>query len=262
MIRIGLISSSFSGFSPQDVLKFAAETGFEGVEWAAETHLLPGDKAAAQALMMDTLLARLAIVSYAALYRVCPGQESGLGFQSLLDTATILQSPIIRIYAGRSASGKDHEGRERLLEELRRLGDLAAARGITICLSFARGTALEEYASARSLLSELGHPFLRLAWEALPGAKSEEASATIGEFAASTSLLIARKTDSQGRGAPLSKEAEVWGRRVEAFRSGETEPKMSRFVLLGRVGEGDEERLRVDADFLRGLVKPNNPPHC
>lgn len=263
MIRIGLVSSSFSTFSPQDVLKFAANTGFEGIEWAAEAHLQPGDKAAAQSLMMETLMARLSIVSYAALYRVSPGKETGLGFQSLLDTASILQAPILRIFAGHVPYDREQdEARNRLLEELKRLGDLAAQRGITLCLSFGKGTALEEYKAARRLLGELGHAFVRIAWEPLPGARPEESSATIEEFAASTALVIARQTDTHGRGSPLSAEGELWTRRVEAFRSGETEPKMSRFILLGRVGEGDEERLRSDADFLRALVKTNNPPRC
>lgn len=261
MIRIGLASSAFPAKSQREVLDLAIAAGFEGIEWAAEAHLPPGDRAAAQNLLMETLQSRLAVASYAALYRVSPGHENGLGFESILDTASALQSPAIRIFAGHTAFPREREeDKDRLIEELNRLGDLSAYRGISLCLSFGRGTSLETYDSARLLLDCLDHPFVGLAWEALPRVGAEEASLAIEEFTSRTNLILARKSDSLGRSCSLSDDRELWRRRVEAFRRGETEPKMSRFVLLGRIGGEDEPRLREDASFLKELVKEKNPP--
>ncbi len=259
MIRLGLASSAFPAKSPQEIMKLALDAGLEGVEWAAESHLRPGDKAVAQSLMMETLLARLSIVSYAALYRVRPGHESGLAFDTILDTAAMLQAPILRIFAGQLPYAKESaEGRASLLEELRRLGDRSGERGITICLSFGRGTCLEAYEAAAALFADLDHAFVRLAWEPIPGRKAEEATLAVESLTARTALLLARKSDSLGRAGLLSEEAACWSRRMDAFRAGETAPKMSRFILLGRIGEEDETRLRDDATFLRALAKEKN----
>jgi hypothetical protein len=257
MIRIGLASSAFPARSPREIMQLALEAGLDGVEWAAGFHLAPGDKGAAQTLMMETLMSRLSIVSYAALYRVSANGENGLGFASILDTASTLQAPILRIFVGQKPLARTvDEEKVRLLEELARLGDLAGERGITLCLSFGKGTSLEEYGAARRLLAKLDHSFVRLAWEPLPGVKLEDASAAIAEFSPRTSLVLARRTDRLGRSSALSAEAEAWKGWIEAFRLGETEPKMSRFILLGGIGDGDEARLHEDAVFLRGVSAP------
>jgi 3-dehydroshikimate dehydratase len=260
MIRLGLSSQAFPAMATKDILKLAVDAGLEGVEWAAESHLVPGDIKAAQSLMMETLWARLAVVSYSALYRVHPGSEAGLGFESLLDTAQALHAPILRIFAGSQPwSRLGSEARAGLVAELRRLGDLADSRGITVCLSLSRGTALEDYAAAEGLLGELAHPFVRLAWEAMPGGAQEEATGALERLRGQTSLLLARHSDRLGRSSPLGDEAEAWQRRLASFLSGETEPKMSRFVLLGRIGGGEEARLKEDAAFLAGLARAFAP---
>lgn len=260
MIRLGLSSQAFPARSPRDVIALALDLGLEGIEWAAESHLAPGKASEAQALLFETLMARLAIVSFAALYRVDPARENGLGFTALLDTASSLQAPILRIFAGRLAYAKaDPAERKALKAEVHRLGDLSAERGITLCLSLCRGTALEDYASAQVLIAELAHPFVRLAWEAMPGRPSEEGTATLEGLKAETALVLARSADSQGQASSLAAEVEAWDRRVGAFLAGETAPKMSRFILLGRMGNDDEAMLREDAAFLGGLAKAKNP---
>jgi hypothetical protein len=259
MIRLGLSAQAFPTKSPQDVVRIAVAAGLEGVEWAAESHLSPGDRKAAEALLMETLKAGLSIVSFAALYRALPEGEHGLGFEAILDTASALQAPIVRIFAGSSARGRaGPSDRAPLLDELRRLGDLAGQRGITVCLSLSRGTALEGYAAAEALLAELGHAFVRLAWEPLPAVADSEATAALGRLASSTSLVLARRADRLGRGGPLAEEKTAWASRLPAFLAGETDPKMSRFVLLGRIGCEDEDRLREDAGFMAGLAADVN----
>jgi hypothetical protein len=256
MIRLGLSSQAFPAMTTKEILKLAVEAGLEGVEWAAESHLPPGDNSAAQNLMMETLMAGLSVVSYSALYRVRPGEESGLAFKSLLDTTQSLHAPILRVFAGDHPWSKSGpEAREAIVSELKRLGDLAAERGITVCLSLSRGTAVEDYAEAEALLDALAHPFVRLAWEALPGGRGEEATAAVERLTARTSLLLARRSDRLGRSSPLAGDGDEWQKRFRAYLAGEAEPKMSRFVLLGRIGDADVARLREDSAYLSSVTK-------
>ena len=260
MIRLGLTSQAFPILNASEVAAVASKAGLEGIEWAAESHLAPGDHGLASALLMQTLMARLTIVSFAALYRVQPGLESGLGFDALLETASAIQCPILRIFVGAKPwTRMTEEERRALRSELLRLGDRAGARGVTVALSFSRGTALEDYRSAEELLGLAEHAFIRLAWEPLAGIPAEEADAALARLSARTALVLARHADRRGRGGPLSEDASLWEGRIDAFQKGEVEPKMSRFVLLGRIGESDAERVNEDAGFLASVVKARNP---
>lgn len=260
MIRLGLSSQAFPILSTAEVSGLAAKAGLEGVEWTAESHLMPGDSGASSTLLMETLMARLTIASYAALYRVLPGAEAGLAFESLLGTAMAIQSPILRIYAGSKPWTKMQTGdRKALAAELLRLGALAGEKGVTVALTLSRGTALEDYRCAEELFSEVDHAFIRVAWEPLPGIAAEAADAALGRLSARTALVLARRVDRLGRSGPLAEEAQVWEGRMAAFLASETEPKMSRFVLLGRIGEADEGRVTEDSAFLSSVLRARNP---
>ena len=260
MVRLGLSSQAFPVLNTAEVSGLAAKAGLEGIEWAAESHLMPGDPRAASTLLMETLMARLAIASYAALYRVLPGAEAGLAFEALLGTAMAIQSPILRIYAGSKPWTKmQAEARKALADELLRLGSLAGEKGVTVALTLSRGTALEDYRCAEELLSEVDHAFIRVAWEPLPGVAVEEADAALGRLSSRTALILARRADRLGRSGPLAQEAQVWERRIAAYLATETEPKMSRFVLLGRIGEADEARVNEDSGFLSSVIRSRNP---
>lgn len=255
MIRVGLSSQALLTRSPSEVLALAKAAGLDGVEWAGEAHVPTGDGAAQDRLLMDTLRAGLTVASIASLYRVTPGAEQGLGFESLLAGAVRLQAPVLRVYAGALPAARlSPAEREALRGELSRLGDLAGKRGVTICLSLGRNTSLDNYAAAIGVVEGAAHPFVRLAWEPLPGVEAAKATAALESAARGVGLLLAKRSDRDGKGGPLSEEGEAWRLRLEAYRRGEGDPSMSRFVLLGRVGEDDEGRLREDAAFLRSLA--------
>jgi sugar phosphate isomerase/epimerase len=255
MIRVGLSSQALLTKSPSEVLALAKAAGLDGVEWAGEAHVPTGDGAAQDRVLMETLRAGLTVASLSSLYRATPGAEQGLGFESLLAGAVRLQAPVLRVYAGALPSERLAPAeREGLQGELRRLGDLAGARGVTVCLSLGRNTSLDGYAAAAAMVGGAAHPFVRLAWEPLPGVEAAKATAALESAARGVGLLLAKRSDREGRGGPLSEEGEAWRRRLEAYRSGEGDPSMSRFVLLGRLGEDDEGRLREDAAFIRSLA--------
>jgi 3-dehydroshikimate dehydratase len=255
MIRLGLSSQALLTSTTEEVLAFARDAGFEGIEWAGEAHVASGNKAGAEALMLATLMAGLSVVSFAPLYRVCAEGENGLGFASILETASILQSPVVRIFAGTKPLSRMSEAeRDSLCGELSRIGDLAGARGVSLCLSLGRNTGLDNYAAAAALFAKLRHPFVGLAWEALPGSSPIEATAALENSGAAVRLLLARSADRGGRSSPLSEQAEDWKRRLELYRSTEPDPKLSRFVLLGRTGGSDEGRLREDLAALTALT--------
>lgn len=273
MIRLGLTSSAFLTKSPKEVLDLAKGLKLDAVEWGGESHVPHGDSARAAGLLMDTLRAGLTVAAYAPTYRVDRRGESGLGFGPILEVASALHAPLIRVYVGaverrgaaaelapRHAAAEDPADRAALVAELRRLGDLADPRGITICLSLGLRTRLDRYVAARELVDEAAHPFVKAAWEPLPGAEAEAATSSLAEGERGYALLFARRVDREGRPGRLREEPEAWRERLRLFTERAGDKGMGRFVLLGRIGDEDEERLADDAAFLRELALELEPP--
>lgn len=264
MIRLGLCSAACITRSVQDVLSAAAGARLEAVEWAQDVHLGPGDPRAAEEIMITTLSAGLTSASYASLYRAGAPDEGHRRFDEQLAVAAILQAPILRVYAcceRQSDAASERSGD--LVSELRRLGDRAARRGITLCLSLGRGTGFASYRRAELLVAEAAHDFVRLAWEDLPYESAEAATAALESAKRSAGLILARSADRSGRGRPIAEDLDAWRARLASFKSAERDPKMGSFVLLGSPraeGEAGAASLAADAEALRGLVAELEPP--
>ena len=254
MIRIGLSSTALLTRRYLEVIELAKGAGLDALEWAGEAHASLDDPAAAEAIMMDTLRAGMTVVSCAPLYRLGRSGETGLRFEALLGASTILQAPCVRVYVG-----SPRDALEPLAAEARRLGDLAAARGVTLCLSLGRQTWLDSYEAADRLLAATAHPFVRLAWEPLPGVAPAAASEALERLAPSVAMIVARRLGLDGLPARLADEEAEWRRRLAAFASAPGDPKMARFVLIGAVRDVARNgevllALREDHEFLRRLT--------
>lgn len=263
MIRLGLCSSACITRNAKEVIAVAASTGLDAIEWAQDAHIGSGDLRVAEELMITTLTAGLTTASYSTLYRAGADDEGYRRFDALLSVASLLQAPILRVYAccERRSDAKPQR-RSELVAELDRLGDRAALKGITLCISMGRGTGFSNYGLALSLVAQAKHPFVRLAWEDLPEASSAEASAALESAKDEAGLIIARQADRDGRPRTIASDLEAWRARLASFKSAEIEPRIGSFVLLGAQraeGEAGSASLAADAAALRSLVAELEP---
>ena len=252
MIRLGLCSGACITRDMPGVISTAVGARLDAVEWEANLHVGVGDLHAAEETMIATLTAGLTTASYASIYRAGSEDAGYKRFAALLATAAVLQAPLLRIY---TCSGAEKPGD--FVSELKRLGDLTAKKGITLCLSYGRKTILDDYDKAKSIVEAVGHDFVRLAWEDLPGARSAEASNALKDLGRLAGLVIARCADRGGRTLPVADENDAWRERMGAFKLAEDDPKMSSFVFLGASraeGKEGEASLSEDAKALRTII--------
>jgi 3-dehydroshikimate dehydratase len=252
MIRLGLCSGAFLALETKEIVAAAQKAGLDAIEWAADAHIRPGDLRTAEETMMATLRAGMTIASYASLYRAGSEDEDLKRFEALLDTAFYLYAPNLRIFAPPRASALKGTP-DGLAGELRRLGDKAAARGITLCLSLGRHSCLDDYPPALALAAEAAHPFVKLAWEDLPDSSRERASAALEKAGGNIALVIARCVDREGRALGIKAGDADWKRRISAFKRSERDPKMGSFALVASAP--DVESLVSEVSALRGIVK-------
>jgi hypothetical protein len=80
---------------------------------------------------------------------------------------------------------------------------------------------------------------VRLAWDALPGVRPDEASDALELAGARVAMIVARHVEKDGVAGSLAGEEDIWRRRLAAFKRTEPDPKMGLFVLVGALSDGD-----------------------
>ncbi len=167
MIRGGLVSITFRKLRPEQIVDLVTQAGLEGIEWGGDIHVPHGDVAGARAVKKLTDDAGLEVAAYGSYYRA--GETEGTpDFAAVLDSASELQAPTVRVWSGkRPPAMVDPEYRKRVVEDLQRVCELAAARGMTVSTEYHDNTLTEARESAKKLYGEVGHENLRTLWQTL-----------------------------------------------------------------------------------------------
>lgn len=161
MIRSGLASITFRQLSVAEIVAATRAAQLAGIEWGGDIHVPPGDLARARETRQRTLEAGLAVSSYGSYFRL--GEPD---FSRILETATALDAPTIRVWAGRQGSAETSDAdRQTIVAAAHEIGEQARAAELTIGLEMHAGTLTDTPASAARLLTEIQHPNVRLYWQ-------------------------------------------------------------------------------------------------
>jgi len=175
MLHAGLVSVTFRKLPPREVVSLAKQAGLYGIEWNGDVHLPPGDLGIAREIRELTLESGLYVAAYGSYYRVGQTGASGPSFEQVLETAVELGAPTVRVWPGTVGSDvTDDEVRWKIIQELRRIADLAAKARITISLEFHGGTLTDTNESASQLLVEVDHPNVFTYWQPHNGEETAE----------------------------------------------------------------------------------------
>jgi len=108
----------------------------------------------------------LHVAAYDSYYRVAGSEQDGLSFETVLETAVELGAPTIRVWAGAIGSAKADEAHwQRVVEDSRRLAELAAAEHISVSYEYHADTLTDTNESAQRLLRDVNHPNLFTFWQ-------------------------------------------------------------------------------------------------
>ena len=251
-MKPGLVSITFRGLTPQQIINGAVDAGVEGIEWGGDVHVPHGELATAREVAERTRDAGLAVSSYGSYYRF---NESDVQFSHVLATAVALGAPVIRVWAGRQGSA-DADAAEwsRIIEASRRVGDEAADAGIRVGFEFHGGTLTDTNESAVRLLKAIDHPNVGTFWQPPNGKPVEYALEGLDAVLPWLQYLHCfHWRGPQRERRPLSEGADRWMEYLDhASRAiGGPEP---RWVLLEFVQDDSLESLSRDAAELRRLL--------
>ncbi len=162
MLKTGLVSVTFRQLSPRQIIEAADKANLQGIEWGGDVHVPPGDFKNAEKVFDSTSKAGLEVAAYGSYFRL--GRDSN--FENVLQTAEILQTKYIRVWAGEKGSGEaDENYRCRIIGESQRISEKAAEKDISIVYEFHRGTLTDSGKSCSDLIEKTNRPNLKTYWQ-------------------------------------------------------------------------------------------------
>ncbi|MCF7854003.1 MAG: sugar phosphate isomerase/epimerase [Candidatus Pacebacteria bacterium] len=171
----GLVSITFRALSPENIVDLVSEAGLAGIEWGGDVHVPHGDVTRAREVNRLTKNAGLQVAAYGSYYRVGQSEEDGLSFTSVLETALVLEAPLIRVWAGTVGSADaDNKHRKWVEDESRRIAAEAAGQGVQVAFEFHGNTLTDTTASAAALLGATHEAGMQCYWQPLPGWSCQE----------------------------------------------------------------------------------------
>jgi 3-dehydroshikimate dehydratase len=175
MIKPGLVSITFRQLTVEQIVELAEMSGLMGIEWSAQPHVPHGNIEKAEYTAHITREAGLEVAAYGSYYRAGISEDEGHLFALVLETAAALGTGVLRVWAGRKNSQDADEAYwKRVVDDSRRIAELAAARNIRIVYEFHEGTLTNTYESCKRLLEAVDRPNVLTYWQPLHGADAEK----------------------------------------------------------------------------------------
>ena len=252
MLKPGLVSVSFRTLSCEEIIRIAASAGLEGIEWGGDVHVPPDNIENALIVAEMTHKAGLLVAAYGSYYRLGSyGTDYKNEFKKVLSTACALGAPTIRIWAGTSASASVAENeRERLVQEAKKLAEMAKEKDITIAFECHRNTLTDCRASALRLMHETGMPNLRMYWQPNECYDFAENSLALADLLPYAVNIHVFNWPEPGLRLPLSDGFDEWSAYFDTLKK----DNVDRWCMLEFMPDDNPASLPREALTLKELL--------
>ena len=254
MFRTGLVSVTFRRMSPSEILKLVVDAKLRHIEWGGDVHVPPGSIDTAKNLCRQMDDAGLKTAAYGSYYRVASTAPQRDSFDVILETAVALEAPVIRIWAGDTASENAADSRfEQVASETRAIAEKAKAAGIRIAFEYHGNTLNDTPDSCRRLLKMIGHENVGTFWQT-DVALSPEANRNALKRIRKWLLNIHAFHWQEGVRRTLDEGYVEWGNYLEMAATTERD----HVVLIEFVQHDSTRAFAEDAETLRRMVRSVN----
>ncbi|HNX27553.1 MAG TPA: TIM barrel protein [Phycisphaerae bacterium] len=248
MIKTGLVSITFRQLGVQEIVSLVQKAGLDGIEWGGDVHVPHGDVSTAEHVRDLTTKAGLETAAYGSYYRL--GATDTPKFSDVLASAVALGTDKIRVWAGKKASDiADYEYRKQIVEDAKRVADLAAEKGITIVCEWHCNTLTDELDSGKKLLNDVAKDNFKTYWQPSMNRLPEVCMKEIDELIPHLAGMHVYAWESTTR-LPLSNHYDLWRQYFNRAKSA------GDFFALMEFVEGDsQDSFLRDAAVLKSLQK-------
>lgn len=168
MIKPGLVSVSFRHLSYDQIIKLAQKAEIAAIEWGGDIHVPHGNYNQAEIVANLTSKAGIETVCYGSYYRV--GDCGELKFDTVLKTAEVLRSPMIRVWAGSKASAEtSEEYKKTVFNDTLKIADMAAVKNIKISFECHDFSLTDTQESCIEFFNKVNHKNVYIHWQPYNG---------------------------------------------------------------------------------------------
>jgi 3-dehydroshikimate dehydratase len=251
MFMPGLVSITFRKLTPDEVIALCLKAGVGGIEWGGDVHCPHGDVEKAREVGQKTRDAGLVVAAYGSYYRLGGGGRNAPPFDDVLASAVALGAPTIRVWAGVQGSAEcPPDVRALVVDDGLRVAELAAKRGITICLEYHANTLTDTSDSARLLMEELDHPNIEFLWQPSDGDSVALSAQRLLEVLPRLRNVHVFQWRPPLERRPLAEGEAAWVSYIDIIReSGRTVDFLLEFVV-----DDSPDHFIEDAATLRGWL--------
>jgi hypothetical protein len=252
MISTELVSITFRGLSPKEIVGLVSRAGLNGIEWGGDVHVPHGNKSAARKALEMSTDSGIATASYGSYYCAGESGNGGLEFDVVLETACELGASVIRVWAGKKEwSDVGENYRDEVIDDLWRIGAMAQCMDKKISLEFHSGTLTGTNESSFELARRLKGANVYFYWQPPVGKKDSYCAEGLSNLLPNiTNVHVFHWLLGKGgiERQPLYRGKNSWMKYLEILSS-----SMNRhFAMIEFVRDESPEQFLKDAAMLKG----------
>ncbi len=246
MAKLGLVSISFRGHSPEEIIAEAKNAGLSCIEWGSDVHAPCEDINKLKEIKKLQEETGISCCSYGTYFRL--GVNNTDELQKYIDAAKILGTDILRLWCGNKSSADYDEAEEKLLlEECKKASETAENNGVTLCMECHNGTFTDTKEGAIKLIKTVNSPAFRMYWQPNQFTEIEENKRYARLLASFTKTIHIFNWTADKR-YPLSEAVALWKEYLSYFNGTQT-------LLLEFMPDDKTESLKTEADSLKLIAE-------
>lgn len=248
-MKSSLTSITFRKKGLEEIVALAKKAELDAIEWGGDVHVAPGDKEAAKKALALCRENGLNISAYGSYFYATDTED----FAPVLENALILETPIIRVWAGKGFGPSENypaDARKRFTEKLAQAAFDAKQRGLTVATEFHGSSLTDNITSAMQLFADA--PDLKSYWQPRTHPKQtiEENLSDIATLGDKLINVHCFNWQDGGVRRPLAEATEEWLRYFRAVK----EHGNAGYAAIEFVMDNTDVQFYADAETLKALL--------
>lgn len=246
MQNIGFTTVTFRKKSRRAVCEIAHRNNIMCIEWGGDIHLPPDDETALQEVISLQKEFGLTAVSYGSYYRL--GAENYTLWEQIVNTADKIGARMIRIWHGNCSSQKvSAEKLQAMVNETKRLADIANEKGLTVAFEFHKNTNNDTGKSAVEFLTAVNKPNVKTYWQPFSTDVDIENLKTVLPYLVCVHIF---EWNEKGKRYSLKHGVDKWSEFLKIIGNSNAEP----YLIMEFVKHDSEKQFAKDLKQLRLLT--------
>lgn len=244
-MKLGLVSISFRGHSPEELINAVKAAGLECIEWGSDVHAPCGDEENLRKIAAMQEAAGISCCSYGTYFKL--GKDRPGTLLSYIRGAKCLGTDILRLWCGTKGSAQyTPEEMEALYRDCREAAKLAEENGVTLCMECHNNTVTDRKESALALMKAVDSKAFRMYWQPNQKYSAEENLACASLLAPFVYHIHVFNWNDDGvlHRYPLAEGVDVWKRYMEKLPG-------EHALLLEFMPDDRLESLPAEAEALK-----------